>query len=525
MIDAEMGGSDPRLFHLTNVALHAANALLLFHWLRRSTGFTGRSAFVAALFAVHPLHVESVAWVAERKDVLSTLFWFLTLLAYTRYAERPGSGRYSLVVAFFILGLLSKPMLVTLPLVLLLIDFWPLGRLAATRGEKRRYLDKLPLLALSAVSCAVTLYAQSNTVRSLDMLPLWTRIQNAAVSYSAYLAKTFWPSGLASSYPYVTPIPPLRWTASALFVLAVTLVVLRTARRKRHLVVGWLWYLITLVPVIGIVQVGSQSMADRYTYVPLVGPFVMIAWEVPDLLAKWLPGRTARLRLLAGAAVTITLLLAWLAHQQATYWRNTVDLLTRTITVTERNAQAHTVLASEFTARGQLDRAIAHYDEAVRIDPDSIVARVNLAGCLGQQGRLEEAAAGYEEAWRRSPADPDILTNLGIVMTRQKRYEEAVMRFAEALRIAPDYPAAHRAIAIALGRLGRDEEAVAHLRRAIPAYPLDAGVRVNLGRLLRRQGELEDAVAEFSEAVRLDPGDEEAQRDLSLTQELLRESR
>jgi len=522
MIDATLGGPGPRLFHLTNLALHAANALLLFHWLRKSTGFAGRSAFVAALFAVHPLHVESVAWVAERKDVLSMLFGLLTLLAYGRYARRPGIARYAPVAAFFLLGLLSKPMLVTLPLVLLLLDFWPLERLPAKSGERGPYLDKLPLLALSAASCAVTLYAQSQTIRPLEVLPFWTRIQNAAISYTAYLGKMLWPSGLAMNYPYATPIPPLLWAASAVFVLAITVLVLRSARRRPHLAVGWLWYLITLVPVIGIVQVGSQSMADRYTYLPLVGPFIMIAWEVPELLAKWLPGKSARTRLLAGVAVAITLLLAWRAHRQAGYWRNTVELLTRTVTVTERNAQAHTILASEFTARGRLDEAIAHYGEAVKIEPDSIVARVNLAGCLSQQGRLDEAAARYEEARLLRPADPDILTNLGIVRTRQQRLDEALARFDQALRIAPDDPAAHRAIAVALGRVGRIEEAIEHLRRALAAYPLDPGVRVNLGTLLRRQGRLEDAVVEFSEAVRLDPGNEAVRTELARTQELLR---
>jgi tetratricopeptide (TPR) repeat protein len=520
MIDAELGGHGPRWFHLTNVALHATSTLLLFHGLLRLTGFTGRSAFVAALFAVHPLHVESVAWVAERKDVLSTVFWLLTLVAYARYVGRPGSARYALVLVCFVLGLLSKPMLVTLPLVLIVLDFWPLGRLPAKRGVNSPYLDKLPLLVLSAASCVMTLRAQSGTLRSLEILPLWTRIENAAVSYAAYLAKMFWPSGLAVDYPYRSPIPVALWVASALFVVAVTVFALRNARRKPHLAVGWLWYLITLVPVIGIVQVGSQSMADRYTYVPLIGPFVMIAWEVPDRLAAWVSGKGERLRLLTGTAVAILLLLAWRAHVQTGYWRDTVALLTHTVTVTERHARAHTILASELTATGKLDQAIAHYGEALRIEPDSVVARVNLAGCLGRQGRLDEAAANYEEALRRSPDDPEILTNLGIVMTQQERLDEALVRFTAALDLAPDDPSAHRAIAVALGRLGRDEEAIQHLRRAVPAYPLDPDVRVNLGVLLRRQGKLDEAVAEFSEALRLDPGNLAARDQLARTEQL-----
>ena len=289
MADAEIGGAGPRSYHVTNVLLHLASTLLLFHVLARATRSVWRSALVAALFAVHPLHVESVAWVAERKDVLSTFLGFLTIAAYLRYAGKPTPGRYAAVAATLALGLLAKPMLVTLPLVLLLLDYWPLGRitlpLRAGEGARRPLLEKVPLLALSAGSSAVTLAAQSSASATLGAVPLTTRLGNAAIACATYLGKAVWPVGLSIHYPYVQPVPAARVALSLAVLAAVTWLVARGASRRPYLVTGWLWYLVTLVPVIGFVQVGEQSMADRYTYVPLVGIFVMVAWSLPARMA------------------------------------------------------------------------------------------------------------------------------------------------------------------------------------------------------------------------------------------------
>ena len=368
MLDCQLYGLNPRGHHVSSLLFHAANTVLLFLVLRRMTGALWKSAFVAALFAIHPLHVESVAWVAERKDVLSTLFWMLTMLAYLRYVEKPTIQRYLPVLMLFALGLMAKPMLVTLPFVLLLMDYWPLGRLdnglSVTRDRLKRYWglvrEKLPLFALTAISCVVTFLVQRHggAMPDLEWLPLDVRIANALVSYAKYIGKMLLPRHLAVLYPYPSGTLPLWQLAGAVFLLMyVSVMVFRSRQRYPYLAVGWAWYVGTLVPTIGIVQVGKQALADRYTYVPLIGLFIIIAWGVPDLVARWCVVSSWRRRriLLAVSATASILALMTCTWFQVGRWRDRISLYTHALRVTSNNATIHNNLGNALLAEGKID--------------------------------------------------------------------------------------------------------------------------------------------------------------------------
>ena len=373
MLDTELYGLNPRGHHLTNLLFHLANTLLLFWVLKRMTGMLWESGLVAALFALHPLHVESVAWVAERKDVLSTFFWMLTMGAYVHYVHQASPRRYLLVFFSFALGLLSKPMIVTLPLVLLLLDYWPLGRLHWRLEEQRSQgktaisrafrlvWEKVPLLFLVAVSCSLTIWAQRRTVASLEGLPLEIRTANALISYVKYIGKMVWPCRLAVQYPYPEKFPLWQVAGAGLFLIGVSFLVVREARRRPYLVVGWLWYLGTLVPVIGLIQVGSQAMADRYTYVPLIGLFIMTAWGIPNLLSQW---RHRRIVLLVSSGLVIALLTI-LTRIQLQYWSDSTTLYKHTLNSTANNYQVHYNLGLALAKEGKNEEAIVHYKEAL----------------------------------------------------------------------------------------------------------------------------------------------------------------
>jgi tetratricopeptide (TPR) repeat protein len=521
MLDAEPGGIDARRAHLTNVALHVANAILLFWVLSRMTGRRWRSAAVAGLFTVHPVHVESVAWVSERKDVLSTLLWLLTMLAYLRYVERPGSLRYLLVVLLFAAGLLAKPMLVTLPFVLLLLDGWPLGRLPWGKGltaslrSWASFWDKAPLLGLAAASCAVTLAAQA-AGGAINVQPFGVRAANAVVSYVKYSGMMLWPSGLSALYPYEESLP-VSWVASSgLLLLGVSLAVVLNALRRPYLLVGWLWYAGTLVPVIGLVQVGSQSLADRYTYVPLTGLFLMIVWGAAELLGLDREPARGRRALAAAAAAAVGVALGAAAHAQARHWRDSTALYSRALAVTERNVLAHNGLAAELHAKGRADEAERHFRQALAIEPRSTYALLHLAGILVEKGGLDEAVARYREALRLRPGDADAHANLAIALTRLDRLDDASLEFAQALRLAPDLPLAHQGLGLLLARQGKTERAIGHLRRALAVSPGDGVTRTNLGTLLLKQGDFEQAAAEFERALADDPGNLKAHQNLGL---------
>jgi len=523
MLDVQLYGLDPGPHHLTNLLFHTANTLLLFGLLHHMTGALGRSAFVAGLFAVHPLHVESVAWVAERKDVLSTLFWMLTLWAYVEYVRRPRVRRYWLVVLFFALGLMAKPMLVTLPFALLLLDFWPLGRVGVGPNPVGRWAlsrdtwattlrlvwEKLPLLALSVVSSAVTFvvhHRRGGDVISLGLLPLKLRVANALVSYVAYVGKMLWPTRLAVFYPYPHSLPGWGIAGAFLGLMGISVAVMRASLRHPYLPVGWFWYLGTLVPVIGLIQVGDQAMADRYSYVPLIGLFIVVAWGVPDLLSRWHLRRIA----LPAAAGLVMMACAISARGQVQYWKDSTTLWMHALAVTTANNIADNNLGMVLAGEGKLDEAIPHYLEALRIKPDYADAHNNLGVALADEGKLDEAIVHYSAALRIKPDYSDAHNNLGAALADQGKVDQAIAQYTEALRITPDSAKAHNNLGVALASQGKFDDAIAQYIEALRINPDSADAHNNWAGVLIGQGELEEAIAQCAEALRINPGSADA---------------
>lgn len=531
ILDWRLFGDDPTGHHAMNLGIHILSAVLLLLVLARMTGRVWESAFVAALFAVHPLHVESVAWVAERKDVLSTLFWILTMWAYVRYAERPVGRRYFLVLLLFGLGLMAKPMLVSLPIVLLLLDYWPLGRMASRGAGKGRsfralLVEKIPLFAMSAASSVVTYIAQQTThaMKSFSDIPLAARLENALVSYARYLGKMFWPTDLAVFYPHPVGGWPLMYLAgAALVLLCISALIGLNARKHPYLVVGWLWYIITLVPVIGIVQVGSQAMADRYTYVPLIGCFVAISWGASELLRwTWERGKkkdsrdgkertgrvtalTPRVAIPTVLAVGIIAVLVILTRAQVRVWRDSITLFTHALEVTEDNAVAHTNLGVELAMQGSIEEAMAHYREAIRIDPKAAQAYNNLGMLLDAQGKGEEAVPYFEKALSIAPRSADACNNLGTALMHIGQVELAIEYFRKAIELNPRLPGGHVNLANALSSQFKFEEASRHYRLAMRLQPNDARIPYNYGAALHFAGKLNEAEALYRKAIGIDP--------------------
>jgi Flp pilus assembly protein TadD len=505
-LDQQLYGKSAWGFHLTNLLLHLANSLLLFLFLQRLTGAFWRSALVAALFALHPLHVESVAWVAERKDVLSTFFGMLTFCAYLYYVRRPTLRRYLLVPLALALGLMAKPMLVTWPFLLLLLDWWPLRRLALRRPvpEPAAPLtlvlgEKLPLLIISAASCALTVVAQQTggAIETFEHVPAAARLSNAVVSYVQYLSKTIWPVGLAPFYPH--PLDSLPWwqvAASGLVLVGVTVLALVLARSRPYLLVGWLWFLGTLVPVIGLVQVGEQALADRYTYVPLIGLFLAFAWGLGDVLARW-----PRLRFVLVPFATGLLLSCffgtWL---QVRCWHDSRSLWARALAVTADNAVARNNLGDAILTEGK-DPAAAeeHFRAAVRRRPEFLRAAINLGLALDRQGKIEDAIACYRKVLETYPGHARTRNNLAIDLAKNGNMEEAIREMFEAIRLDPDFAEGRNNLAFALARQGRLEEALTHQRECVRLEPRSPQYHRNLAYLLRQQGDT--AAAEEEELV------------------------
>jgi tetratricopeptide (TPR) repeat protein len=536
LIDVELFDMRSGSHHLTNVLLHTLATLALFAFLFRATRDRWPSAFVAAMFALHPLHVESVAWIAERKDVLCALFWFATLWAYVRYAERPERRRYVLALLFFSLGLMSKPMIVTLPLVLLLLDVWPLRRLAlwpsADTDSKPRpapipwskiVREKIPFFALSAASCAVTYLVQRSggAVKEVTAYPVWLRVENATVSYMAYIGKTVWPSSLAVFYPYRHDLPLWQAALAGAATLSISALVLSRIRTWPYLAVGWLWYLGTLVPVIGLVQVGGQSRADRYMYLPMVGLAIMLAWGVADALRR-LPRLKTAVAVLASAA------LVWwavLTGEQIQYWKNSEVLYQHALDVTQQNARVHYLLGLYLVALpGRLPEGMDHFRAAVQISPDDVWSRTHLGiALLRTPGRLTEAIAEFEAALRISPNDVFAHYNLGIALLRTPgRLTDAIAEFEAALRADPNFIEVHRVhnnLGLALLMVpGRLTDAIAEFEAALRTAPNFEEAHANLaGALLRTPGGLPRAVEHYEAAVRLRPDSGEAQHNLGVT--------
>jgi tetratricopeptide (TPR) repeat protein len=478
MADAQLYGISPKGHHFTSILLHAVNTALLFLLLYRLTAAYWRSAFVAALFAAHPLHVESVAWVAERKDVLSTLFFLLVLLAYTRFVERPGAWRYAVTLTLFACGLMAKPMLVTLPCILILLDYWPLKRYPAKVPFSRLVVEKVPFFLLSAISAVITLHAQKEggAVASIDLLPLGTRIANALLAYGSYIGKTFWPTGLVALYPMPGHMPVWHAAGAALFLGAVTAFAWLKRRSMPFIPVGWFWFLGTLVPVIGLVQVGGQAMADRYTYIPHIGLFILIVWSSVEFAGRMRLSKKFLGVLMAGVIAVLSAL-SWM---QVAYWRNGITLFRHALEFTERNVLAQYHMGVALTERGRLEEAIRHYSQALEIEPGFALAHFGLGCNYMQRGETDKAVNEYEKAIQLEPGSAKVLYNLGLALFAQGKIEEAIARYSEALRMTPMDDNVHNNLGIALVKLGRTDEGVAHFSEALRINPRNEYARMNL---------------------------------------------
>ena len=527
--------------HMTNLLLHTAGVLLLFLVLAQMSGALWRSAFVAAIFAIHPLHVESVAWIAERKDVLSGVFFMLTLGAYFRYVRRQTLGRYAIMWMLFACGLMSKPMLVTLPFVLLLLDYWPLNRVTNQRLEvgRRRsggsseavsrgygavvgrlILEKVPLLILCVLSSIATLLAQGSAIASISRLPFWWRLNNAFLSYVVYVRQMFWPFRLAPFYTY--PQTFLVWEVAASILLLIGLTAAAIALRRGHpyLVTGWFWYLGMLVPVIGVVQVGSQAHADRYTYLPQIGLYLGLTWLIADLAKSW-----RRRWILTATATAVIAFLGCTAWVQASYWREGESLWKHTLAVTGNNETAHSLLGDLALEKGLIDEAAAHYQAAVNVWPSSPTFQAKLGKALLRKGLNDEAIVHFQKAielasHRTDTERAELQADIGNELLQKGLVDEAIVQFQQALELAPTDRIIHNDYGNALLRKGRVDEAIVQFQKALDSGVEDAyapTIHYNLGNALRQKNLLSEAVAQYREALKRAPRLVAAQDNLAWT--------
>jgi tetratricopeptide (TPR) repeat protein len=544
MVDVQLFGLNAGAHHVSSVVLHLANTLLLFWLFLRLTGAAGRSAFVAAMFAVHPLHVESVAWIAERKDVLSTFFWFLAMWAYVSYVRKPGLGPRLAVAAFFVLGLMAKPMVVTLPFTLLLLDVWPLARWKHRSDAWPLVREKLPLVVVAAAASAITFMVQRSggAVSSLADVSLVDRTGNALYSYAAYLWRTCWPRDLAGFYPLGADMPPSRILGALVVVAAVSIATARLGRRAPYLVAGWWWYVVTLLPVIGLVQVGAQAMADRYTYVPMIGIAAVVAWGAVDVFRRY---SSARIWLTA-VATAVALVMAAGAHAQAQYWKNSEVFWTRAATkaLAVTDFQAHIGLGRVLATQGRLAEAYDHYVKAAELEPDSAVAQFLRGSAALELNRADVAAAAFgsvtrlqperadahqglglarlalgdapgavlslEAAARLQPTSAVVLNDLGWALLKARKPDEARPRLVEAIRLKADLAGAHANLGLTYAVEAKLAEALPHFREALRLDPGLETARINLGRALAGLGRRDEAIRELEEVLRRNPANSAA---------------
>jgi len=587
MLDCQLFGLNPMGPHAVNVLFHIMNTLLLLTVLAHMTGRLWTSALVAALFAVHPQHVESVAWIAERKDVLSTFFWLLTMGAYARWCRDKGLRLYIGMLGCFILGLLSKPMLVTLPFVLLLLDYWPLERLPKSPVNwdlKGRLKEKLPLFAFSALSCWVTFMAQhqGGAVSSIRYFPLAIRLQTAIKAYAVYVLKLYWPTPLSALYPHPgksLPLPEILFCALIIIILTACAVML--ARRARYVLVGWLWYLGTLVPVIGLVQVGGQAYADRYTYVPFIGLFIILAWTGLDLWKRYQPVRPL-LIILSGMAICGY---SFLTYQYLPVWKDSISLFSNAIQVTDNNSvaynnlgtlhesageldqaidyytkaseatpylwkphsnrgralakqgkmdlaiidfqkaleinssyvPAHSDLANTYVALGRLEDAALHYEAALKLEPSAYQARLNAAAVYISLEQPQQSLTHYGKALELRPNNPTVLFRIGNVMAKFGRPAQSIPYYEEAVKQQPNFPEAHNFLGDALDKTGNIKRATAHFREALKLNPHYFEAASNLGVALAKQGKHEEALRFYQLAIRIQPDYAEAYNNMGVT--------
>jgi tetratricopeptide (TPR) repeat protein len=549
MLDCQLYGLDAGGHHLTNVLFHTGTLIGLFLVLLRMTGAQWRSAFVAAVFAIHPLRAESVAWVSERKDVLSGLFFMLTLLMYERYVAKenpkseirnPKEGRnpkaeplttkdveytralgfrafrvfrstvfwYLATLVFFALGLMSKPMLVTLPVVLLLLDYWPLQR---PRRVADLVLEKLPFLALSAGSCVVTLLAQRSAMKSFESFPLLARIGAALLSYKVYLVQMLYPAGLAAFYPFPLHTSTRAAAMAGILLLVISAIAWGERRTQPWLLMGWLWYLVMLLPVLGLVQVGGQAHADRYTYLPQIGIYLAVTWLAADFAAKW----QVRCVALGGLMVTVLALLMVCAWKQTAYWKNSETLWRHALACTTGNTLAYLNLGHELFEQRRLDETISHYQKGLELQPNNRQFHNNLANALREQGRLDEAIVHYEKAVQIDPGFAEAQFNLGKALGLEGKQEEAIARYEIALQIDPGLLPAHMSLGNALLQQGKAGLAAAHFQRLLEIRPNDAALHFNLGLCFFQMGRMEEAKLRYEKALEIVPADPGIQNNLA----------
>jgi Flp pilus assembly protein TadD len=535
MLECQLFGPRSGVHHLTNVFLHAIGTLLLYGLLQRMTGARWRSALVAFLFALHPVHVEAVAWIAERKEVLSGLFWFITLWAYLLYVEKPTALKYLWVMLALACGLMSKPMIVTLPFALLLLDYWPLRRLG-----RQAILEKVPLLALCVCAAIVAWATQQSggAVSTLALIPLHVRLENALVSYAIYIRQFFVPVNLAVIYPFSSDIPVWRPVGAAILLVAITVLALRARRQRPYLAVGWFWFLGTLLPVIGLVQIGLQSRADRYTYIPFIGISIAVAWGAAEIAGqrKWL----------TPVIVALCAICPFVTWTAVSNWRDSLTLFRHAIDVTSGNWVALSAYSQALIAQGRVEEAIPYVREALRLQPNLPEAHITLASALSERGDLNEAETRFRDALQLEPENADALEGLGMILTEKGQTREALERltraialrpddpdshynlgrayalshqldpaiaqFREALRLRPGYAEAEYNLGTALAAGEHFEEACDHFRAALRLKPDYIRARFNLGVALAVLGRCEEAAAQFTEVLRVQPGDRDAEQ-------------
>ena len=506
MLDYQLFGPNPGWMHLINLLLHIVNTLLLFAILKKMTGVLWPSAFVAAAFAIHPMHVESVAWIIERKDVLSTLFLLLTLAAYVSYVRHRGLVRYLLTVLLFASGLLAKPMLVTLPFVLLLLDYWPLDRIGRFQWRMlyRLILEKIPFFALAAVSSVITFLVQrsSGAVININALPLQDRVANAFLSYAKYIGKMFWPENITVFYPFdIDSFAFWQVAICALLMIVVSVLAIRFGRKQKYLFVGWFWFVGTLIPVIGLVQSGAQSLADRYTYIPYIGLFIIIAWGLPELLSKWTSASSVespyRKVVLGVSMVSVLMVIGICSHRQVSFWNNSITLFSHAIEVTQNNYLAHNNLGTAYGSLGRYQDEIESYKQAIGIKPDFVDAHYNLGIAYGELGRHQDAVEAYKQAIRIKPDYAEAQSNLGVAYSKLGRHQDAVEAYKQAIRIKPDYADAHYMLGVTYGGLGRYQDAIEAFKQAIRIKPDDADAHSNLGSAYFLTGDKGSALEEY----------------------------
>jgi tetratricopeptide (TPR) repeat protein len=513
ILDVKLFGLNAMGHHYVSVAIHGTNSILIFLFLHRFTGSAWRSATVAALFAVHPLNVESVAWVSERKNVLSTMFWILTLYFYAMFTVHKNKKLYFMTVLVFILGLMSKQMLVSIPIILLLLDFWPLRRMSLdsnvtlsgspnTPVLKPLLLEKVPFLLLAVFASIIAFISQQNAINSLHGYSLYRRLANAFTSYIQYIRKICWPDDLAVFYPFPESIHLWATIASVVILIAITNAAWRLRVRYPALLVGWFWYLITLLPVIGIVKIGFQAMADRYAYIPAIGIFIMTVWTIADITRN-LPRRKLILSCFAVACIMTFSVTAW---WQTSYWKSTRILFTHALTVTKVNYVAVSAIGRALENEGKLDEALRIFDEAIKLAPPSDNWALIHQGIMLMNGGMLDAAAGkFKESIFRNSATAPGYINLGMVLALQGRLEEAVSYFKIALNIEPRSAAANYNLALILKKLGKNDEAISHYLLTLATDPTDHECHYNLGIVLEKQGRYEEAIRHYSEALLLKP--------------------